>query len=92
LLSIIVRKDVESEAKPQTIQPTGLTDGSISQGFGSFTTAMAPSELTGASRDGFWPVAGSNISAYVAFGVVLMLVGLAFEYGERLQRDTEGLV
>ena len=53
---------------------------------------MAPSELDGAGRDGIWPVTGSIDFTFVSFGVVLMLVGLAFEYGERLQLDTEGLV
>ena len=82
---------MESEAKPQTDHLTG-GGGFISQGSGSLATAMAASELNGAGRDGIWPVAGSIDFTFVAFGVVLMLVGLAFEYGERLQRDTEGLV
>ena len=44
------------------------------------------------SRRGLWPLAGRFDLTFLGVGLVLLLVGLAFEYGERLQRDTEGLV
>lgn len=40
----------------------------------------------------FWPVAGRFDPTWIVFGVVLLLVALAFEYGERLQSDSDGLV
>ena len=69
-----------------------LVGGLFSQGFGSVAAAMAAGELNGPTARGFWPLAGRIDGTPLAFGVVLLLVGVAFEYGERLQRDTEGLV
>ncbi len=69
-----------------------LVGGFISQGSGRLAAWMAAGELNGPGRDGIWPIAGIIDFTSIAFGVVLMLVGLAFEYGERLQRDTDGLV
>jgi len=42
--------------------------------------------------DGFWPIQAAVDGGPIWIGVVMMLIGLAFEYGERLQRDTAGLV
>ena len=54
---------------------------------------MAADQLNGNSTgDGFWPMIGTVDGAPFGIGICLLLVGLAFEYGERLQRDTEGLV
>jgi hypothetical protein len=65
--------------------------GLIAQG----AEALAGSETAAiVNRDNFtlWPVAGHFDPTWIVFGVVLMLVALAFEYGERLQNDSDGLV
>ena len=69
-----------------------LVGGMLAQGAGSLATGIAASELNGGSGRGLWPLAGRFDLTFLGVGVVLLLVGLAFEYGERLQRDTEGLV
>lgn len=66
--------------------------GMVSQSAGAIAGSQAALELNGAGRHGFWPLAGRLDPTMLGVGVVLLLVGLAFEYGERLQRDTEGLV
>lgn len=45
-----------------------------------------------ADMGGFWPIMATLDFAPLALGFGLMIVGLAFEYSERLQRDTAGLV
>lgn len=40
----------------------------------------------------FWSLHFPVDLTSIAFGIVLLLIGLAFRHGERLQRDTEGLV
>ncbi|QOD43881.1 hypothetical protein [Clavibacter zhangzhiyongii] len=45
-----------------------------------------------AGLDGFWPVAAEVDASTIALGFALMIVGLVVEHGERLQRDTRGLV
>jgi hypothetical protein len=42
--------------------------------------------------EGFWPVAAEVDASTIALGFALMIVGLVVEHGERLQRDTRGLV
>jgi hypothetical protein len=55
---------------------------------------MVGDELNGptAGLDGFWPVVAEVDLSTVALGFALMIVGLVVEHGERLQRDTRGLV
>lgn len=54
---------------------------------------MGADQLNDSSTvQGFWPLIGSMDGTPLGIGVGLLLVGLAFEYGEGLQRDTEGLV
>jgi hypothetical protein len=55
-------------------------------------TGLAANDLNGDSIDGFWPVAGRFDPSFLGPAFALLLVGLAFEFGERLQRETEGLV
>jgi hypothetical protein len=45
-----------------------------------------------AGLDGFWPVVAEVDGSTVALGFALMIVGLVVEHGERLQRDTRGLI
>lgn len=69
-----------------------LLGGMLAQGAGGLATGIAALELNGAARHGLWPLAGRFDPTVLGVGVALMLIGLAFEYGERMQRDTEGLV
>lgn len=41
---------------------------------------------------GYWPLAASFDPSPMVFGFILLLVASAFEYGARLQKETEGLV
>jgi hypothetical protein len=65
--------------------------GIVSQAGVALAGGLAASEINGGGR-GYWPLAGNFDPTLVVFGVVLLLVGLAFEYGARLQKATEGLV
>jgi hypothetical protein len=65
--------------------------GMISQAGVAIAAGAAASELNGGGN-GFWPLAGRFDPTLTVFGIVLLLVGLAFEYGTRLQNETEGLV
>ncbi len=69
-----------------------LIGGVFSQGLGSFAAAMAAADLNGPGGRGSWPLAGRLDFTTIVTGLILLLLGLAFEYGERLQHDTEGLV
>ena len=69
-----------------------LIGGVLTQGFGSLAAIMAAADLNGPGGRGFWPLAGRLDFTTIVTGLILLLVGLAFEYGERLQRETEGLV
>lgn len=69
-----------------------LVGGMLAQGAGSLATGTAALELNGSDPQGIWPLAGRFDPTFIGVGVVLMLVGLAFEYGEKLQRETEGLI
>ena len=42
--------------------------------------------------EGFWPVVAEVDLSTIALGFALMIVGLVVEHGERLRRDTRGLV
>lgn len=66
--------------------------GMLSQGARALGGGLAATELNRSGSFGFWPLAGRFDPTLVVIGVVLLLVGLTFEYGERLQRDTDGLV
>jgi hypothetical protein len=65
----------------------------IAQTLGLFGSWLATTELgaTGEKAD-FWQLAFTIDPAPLGFGVGLMLVGSAFEYAQKLSRDTEGLV
>jgi hypothetical protein len=45
-----------------------------------------------AGLEGFWPTVAEVDLSTIALGFALMIVGLVVEHGERLQRDTRGLV
>jgi hypothetical protein len=65
--------------------------GLLSQG-ATALAGRATATLLNENDHSFWPVAGRFDPTWIVFGVVLLLVALAFEYGERLQSDSEGLV
>jgi len=58
-------------------------------GFGSWLVAT---ELGSSPDNDFWQMSFSVDVAPLGFGFALMLVGSAFEYAQKLSRDTEGLV
>jgi hypothetical protein len=57
-----------------------------------FADGLAAVALDGSDRHGFWPLAGRLDPTYIVVGFAFVTIGLAFEYGERLQKDAEGLV
>ena len=65
----------------------------IGLGFEALGRMLAVSELVGDDKlAGFWPFAFSGDLTPIGFGFALMIVACAFEYGERLTRETDGLV
>lgn len=63
----------------------------LAEALGAFASMLVASELN-AGVSPFWSLAGVVDGGGYVTGVVLMLTGLAFQYGEYLQRDTQGLV
>jgi hypothetical protein len=57
-----------------------------------FAGGLAVVALNGSDLRGFWPLAGRLDPTYIVVGFAFITIGLAFEYGERLQKETEGLV
>ena len=57
-----------------------------------FAAGLAAVALNSSDRHGFWPLAGRLDPTYVVVGFAFMTIGLAFEYGGRLQKETEGLI
>jgi hypothetical protein len=73
---------------------TALIIGSIlSLGVEALGRVIAISELLGDDKvTGFWPMAFNGDLSPIGFGLALLIVACAFEYGERLTRQTDGLV
>ena len=71
-----------------------LIGGILAAGLGVLASWMVADQLNDpdAGLDGFWPILAGVDPTFIAIGVALLLAGLAFEYGNKLQRDTEGLV
>lgn len=65
----------------------------LAQFLAGFASWMATDELN-PSGDGaaFWPMVFEVDGTPMAMGLAFLLVGLAFGYGDRLSRDTDGLV
>jgi hypothetical protein len=57
-----------------------------------FAGGLAAVALNGSDLRGFWPLAGRLDPTYIVVGFAFVTIGLAFEYGGRLQKDAEGLV
>jgi hypothetical protein len=65
----------------------------ISVGFDAIGRMIAITELVGDDvLGGFWPMAVQSDLAPIGFGLALLVVACAFEYGEKLTRETDGLV
>jgi len=65
----------------------------LSIGFEGLGRMILASELVGEDKAaGFWPMAASGDLGPIGFGLALLIVACAFEYGERLTRETDGLV
>jgi len=65
----------------------------LSLGFDALGKMIAVTELLGEDKlEGFWPVAVQGDLGAIGFGLALLIVACAFEYGERLSRETDGLV
>ncbi|WP_426188095.1 hypothetical protein [Microbacterium sp. TWP3-1-2b2] len=62
--------------------------------FGAIARAQVVEQLaaSGADTEGFWMFLYELNPASIGWGIALALVGTAFEVGQRLQRETEGLV
>ena len=65
----------------------GTLLGQASSGFGSWLVAT---ELNGPHE--FWPLVMKFDPAPIGLAFILMLVGCAFEYGQKLTNETRGLV
>jgi len=77
-----------------TVSLAGLilvVGGVLGQGTAAIAGGATAAQLNGGGN-GYWPLAGRFDPTLPVVGLVLVLVGLVFEYGTRLQNDTEGLV
>jgi hypothetical protein len=66
----------------------GTIIGQAASGFGAWLVAA---ELNGSGGD-FWPLMMKFDPAPIGLAFILMLVGCAFEYGQKLTNETRGLV
>jgi len=64
----------------------------LGQGFGGLGRMIAAGELNGDVPDGFWPLAVLVDLAPAGTGLVLLVAAAAISLGQRLQRETDGLV
>ena len=64
----------------------------LGQGFGGLGRMIAADELNGDVADGFWPLAVLVDLAPAGTGLVLLVAAAAISLGQRLQRETDGLV
>ena len=69
-----------------------ILGGVLGQGFIAFAQFMVAAELTGDSLDGAFPIAADLNFLPILVGIGLGAVASAFEIGQRMQRDTDGLV
>jgi len=71
-----------------------LIGGMVTLGVSVLAAWMTAEQLNDPADglDGFWPIMAESDPTVIAIGFALLLTGLAFEYGEHLQRETQGLV
>lgn len=66
--------------------------GAVQSAANAITPALAAKLLDAAGNDHFWPLAGRFDPSLIGTGFVLLIIAYVFEYGAKLQKDTEGLV
>ena len=64
----------------------------LGQGFGGLGRMIAAGELNGTGVDGFWPLATQVDLGPAGTGLVLLVAAAAISIGQRMQRDTDGLI
>jgi hypothetical protein len=64
----------------------------LGQGFGGLGRMIAAGELNAGSDTGFWPLATLVDLGPAGTGLVLLVAAGAIHLGQRLQRDTDGLI
>ena len=69
-----------------------IIGGAVQAAANSITPALAAQQLNAAAHNHFWPLAGRFDGSLLGIGFVVLLIAYVFEYGARLQKDTEGLV
>ncbi len=71
-----------------------VVSGFLAPLFGAFARAQVVEHLTGSGAETgeFWAFQYQLYLAPIGWGIALALVATAFEVGQRLQRETEGLV
>lgn len=90
----ILRQRMFRRSFATTISTMGVIvtiGGLISQLALAIAAGTVATDLDG-GVDGYWPIAGHFDPTFFAVGIVILLVGAAFEYGGRLQTETDGLV
>jgi hypothetical protein len=69
-----------------------LLGGILTQLFVLLANGVSLAEINELSVPGSWSLAGRFDLTFIGIGAVLILTGVTFRIGERMQRDTEGLV
>lgn len=64
----------------------------VGQGFGGLGRMIAASELNADPASGFWPLATLVDLGPAGTGLVLLVAAGSIRLGQRLQRDTDGLI
>lgn len=64
----------------------------LGQGFGGLGRMIAAGELNSGPAEGFWPLAVLVDLGPAGTGLVLLVAAAAISLGQRLQRDTDGLI
>jgi hypothetical protein len=69
-----------------------ILGGAVQAATSSIAPALEAQQLNAAAHNHFWPLAGRFDWSLVGTGFVVLMIAYVFEYGAKLQKDTEGLV
>jgi hypothetical protein len=69
-----------------------IVGGAVQAAASSIAPALAAQQLNAAGHNHFWPLAGRVDYSLIGTGFVLLIIAYVFEYGARLQKETDGLV
>lgn len=69
-----------------------IIGGAVQAAASSIAPALAARQLNAAGHNHFWSLAGRLDASLIGTGFVLLTIAYVFEYGAKLQKDTEGLV